>query len=277
MNSGNEIGELAAWGLDEIRDRDDAIAADSLTGLQSRAEECIHRAPAWEPGCALIQDVPEHLPALLSRHAEREDMRAEFEGLDWRVGVVDLRRLVSFQRRLTLPDQDAAVNSAVLDWRSLLDIAFPAGRKSEFTHSVHAAGVTVSSMNPDLTIRVEPRTDTAAPFGIEMHHGSPFLEVGSYRERWFLRDGYHRAYRLLRSNVCEIPAVIVHARSLEELGIRQPWFFPEEILFCWRPPTVTDFLSEHLVLRWHRPARRKVVQITITEHFEPMSYDQERN
>jgi hypothetical protein len=35
-------------------------------------------------------------------------------------------------------------------------------------------------------------------------------------------------YRLLRSNVFEVPAVIVHARSLEELGILQPWFFPEE-------------------------------------------------
>lgn len=36
-------------------------------------------------------------------------------------------------------------------------------------------------------------------------------------------------------------------------------------------------MSEHLVLRWRGPVRRTVVQITITEHFEPMNYDQERN
>jgi hypothetical protein len=36
MNSEDEILELAAWGLDESRDRDDGMAADGLTRLQYR-------------------------------------------------------------------------------------------------------------------------------------------------------------------------------------------------------------------------------------------------
>jgi len=277
MNSENEIVELAALGLDESRDRDGGIAAESLTRLQARAEECIQRGPAWEAGCALIQDVPEHLSAIFARHAEREDLQAEFEGLDWRVGVVDLRRLISFQRRLVLAEQDAVVESDALDWLSRVELVFPPRRQSEFTHVFDTTGLTVSSMNPDVSVQLTPRPDTAVPFAMEVHHGSPFLEVVFYRGRWFLRDGYHRAYLLLRSNVSEVPAVIVHVRSLEELGVRQPWFFPEEILFCRRPPTVMDFLSEDLVLRWRRPARRKVVRVTITEHFEPLGSEYERS
>ena len=94
------------------------------------------------------------------------------------------------------------------------------------------------------------------------------MEVGYYRGRWFLRDGYHRAYRLLRAGIVEIPAVIVQASTLEELGANQPWFFPEEKFFSRRPPLVTDFLADGLVLRWHRPVRRKVIRVAITEEFE---------
>jgi hypothetical protein len=45
MNSGNEMVELAAWGLYEIRDRDDGIAADSLTRLQYRLLRSNRRLP----------------------------------------------------------------------------------------------------------------------------------------------------------------------------------------------------------------------------------------
>ena len=65
-----------------------------------------------------------------------------------------------------------------------------------------------------------------------------------------------------------MPAVIVHARTFEELGANQPWFFPEQVLFQNRPPLVTDFQREELLVRWRRPARRKVIRIAITEAFE---------
>jgi hypothetical protein len=272
----NQIMELAAWGLDESPDRCCAISADDLDSSRAQAEGCIQYAPAWEPRSALVQDAPEHWSALLSGHAERNDMRTEFEGLDWHIGIVDLRSLVSFQRRLVLPEQEAADDSGALDWPSRVDLAFPARRDSEFIHVVHTAGLTLYSENPDINVRFKQRSDAAEPFAMEVHHGSPFMEVASFRGRWILRDGYHRAFRLLCAHVFEVPAVIIHAKTLEELGATQPWFFPEETLFCRRPPAVRDFTSVDLVFRGRRPVRRKVVRITITEDFEPLNYELER-
>jgi hypothetical protein len=95
--------------------------------------------------------------------------------------------------------------------------------------------------------------------------------VAKYRDRWFLRDGYHRAYDLLRANIFRIPAVIVYARTLEELGATQPWFFNEETLFSTTPPLVVDFLDDALVLEYSRPLLIKTVSVTVEESLAPLS------
>jgi hypothetical protein len=277
MNLQNEIVELAAWGVDESGERDHAVASEELARRQHRARQILQSRPDWNNAGALLNDLPKHCSILLSLHANRDDLNAEFDGLDWHVGAVDLRRLISFQRRLVLAQPDSPEPRGAIDWPARVDIAFPRRRRSEFTHHLNRAGLTLSSANPDLTVRLKQSEDAAEAFAIGVHHGSPFIEVGCYGGRWFLRDGYHRAYRLLRSQTFEVPAVVIHARSLEELGSNQEWFFPERILFSRRPPAVTDFLSDDLVLRWVRPARRKVVRVIITEHFESLNLEQERS
>jgi hypothetical protein len=95
--------------------------------------------------------------------------------------------------------------------------------------------------------------------------------VAQYRDRWFLRDGYHRAYDLLRANIFRVPAVIVYARTLDELGATQPWFFNEETLFSATPPRVLDFLDDALVLEYSRPLLVKTVSVTIEESLAPLA------
>jgi hypothetical protein len=83
-----------------------------------------------------------------------------------------------------------------------------------------------------------------------------------------LRDGYHRAYRLLQAGVHRIPAVVIYARTVEEIGATEPWFFCEEQLFSDRPPRVMDFLDADLILRYERTALRKVIRIRVEESLE---------
>jgi hypothetical protein len=45
-----------------------------------------------------------------------------------------------------------------------------------------------------------------------------------------------------------LPAVIVRAGTVEELGAVSPWFFPEEVLLSSLPSRVIDFLDDALVL-----------------------------
>jgi hypothetical protein len=83
-----------------------------------------------------------------------------------------------------------------------------------------------------------------------------------------LRDGYHRAYRLLQAGVHRIPAVVIYVRTIGELGATEPWFFGEEQLFSDRPPRVMDFLDEDMVLRYERKTLRKVIRIRVEESME---------
>jgi hypothetical protein len=69
--------------------------------------------------------------------------------------------------------------------------------------------------------------------------------------------------------VCRIPAVVIYARNIGELGATEPWFFGEKHLFSERPPRVTDFLEEDLVLRYERTALRKVIRICVEESLQP--------
>jgi len=66
-----------------------------------------------------------------------------------------------------------------------------------------------------------------------------------------------------------VPAVIVRANTIEELGPTKPWFFSEELLFSETPPLVLDFLNDELVLEYNRPALIKTLRITMEETLSP--------
>jgi hypothetical protein len=124
------------------------------------------------------------------------------------------------------------------------------------------------STNPDLQLRLSPQLGQDDLSPLSLYGGSPFFEVAAFRGRWFLRDGYHRAYRLLQADVHRIPAVVIYARTVGELGATEPWFFSEDQLFSSRPPRVMDFLDESLILRYERVALQKVIRIRIEESLQ---------
>ena len=125
--------------------------------------------------------------------------------------------------------------------------------------------LTLRSPNPNLHLRPTQNPQ----FPLEVHAGSPFFEVAFYRNRWFLRDGYHRAHSLLCAGVFLMPAALVYARTLEELGANGPRFFSEETLLSARPPMVTDFLDPALTLEYTRPATVTTLRITWEENIAP--------
>jgi hypothetical protein len=279
MSTRVTIRELAAWDFDMYPWRDQFVDA---TTLEHRAAVAARRLGGEAPGHglfgteALLAAETRFHKTMLEEQRTRPALVAEMRGLDWSVGVVDLRRLLAFQRRLVLDDEAPMVHIPKQeDWPALCGLAFEGGRS--LTHSVHAIARSVDdyaiqlhSTNPDLRISwAESVSDGALP--LILTGGSPFFEVAEFRNRWFLRDGYHRAYRMLRAGVTKGFAVIVHARTLEELGAVEPFFFGEEILFSARPPRVIDFLEEDLVLTYERPRMRKTISVRIEESLEPVT------
>ena len=72
-----------------------------------------------------------------------------------------------------------------------------------------------------------------------------------------------------RRAVFHLPAVIVNARTLEELGATSPRFFSDEVLFSHHPPMLTDFLNPALTFTYTRPPTLTTLRITWEESITP--------
>lgn len=268
--------ELIAWGLDEYPYRNSAMSPRSRKFAKQveRAQQRLAERECHASCPALLAEENESIDHILAECKQRSDLQVEYEGLDWTLGVVDLRRLLAFQRRLVfsavhdaphIPQQD--------DWPQLLSLTIGLQRSTEhhFVGNGSATGdldISLHSSNPDLQLRLNLNEGRSGYLPLSLYGGSPFFEVAELRGRWFLRDGYHRAYRLLQAGVHRIPAVVIYARTVEEIGATEPWFFCEEQLFSDRPPRVIDFLDADLVLRYQRAALRKVIRIRVEESLE---------
>lgn len=254
-----KIRELAGWGLDPYTFRP--------TTAMPCGEDRVRQRSAYVQQFALLDAESRMHEAVLRPHAARAELLLEMNGLDWSLGIVDLRHLLSFQRRLSFDSRaPAQPMPTAQDWAGLLHFSFGSPRPISVTSHLDDAGaLELQSEDPNLQLRFS--IGGAQP--ITLYGGSPFLEVAEFRGRWFLRDGYHRAYRLLTHGVAAVPAVVVRARSLRELGAVQPWLFPEETLFSDRPPRVVDFLDNLLNLQYTRPPLLKTLRLTVEESFAP--------
>jgi hypothetical protein len=281
MNRMVQIRELAGWDLDVYPWREHIARTSAFAQRVSDATRRVASRAAYTDGfgsSALLREETERHAALLLRQEMRPELQHEMQGLEWSLGVVDLRRLVAFQRRLVLDAERRPVSLPhQQDWEGLCDLAF--GGQRSLKHDVcwsrssnDTMEVRLHSWNPDLRI-ARPAIAGGDPSGdtlpLRLTGGSPFFEVASYRGRWFLRDGYHRAFAMLRSGVHVGFAAVVTARTLEELGAVGPWFFGEETLFSERPPRVTDFLEDDYVLQYERPRLRKTIAVRIEESLAP--------
>jgi hypothetical protein len=249
------IRELAAWGLDKDEYRPAAYRGDP-----DSARALVNRRIPFEAKSALVEFGDSGMRARLTEQESRADLRTEMAELDWFLGVVDLRLLIVFQRRIVL-DPEAHANAD--DGVGLMDLCFGRPRPVVYDAVRSDASVLLRSTNPNMHFRITGDSSRL----IAIHSGSPFFEVAQYRGRWFLRDGYHRASRCLEAGVSHLPAVIVRARTIEEVGSVHPWFFPEEMLFSATPPRVVDFLDDALVIEYHRSPLIKTLRITVEETY----------
>jgi hypothetical protein len=251
--------ELTAWGFDAYEFRPFGIIQPTYLHLRSDADQ--YRGSCLEsPVC---EEETRLLRCELDKQRLRSDLLAEMEGLDWSLAVVDLRKLLAFQRRLSFPSTVNPTPYLADDWPSLIDLAFAPSMSVLYDSVYDATSNTLElhSDHPNLHLRTTPKLSTP----LTAYTGGPFFEVALYNGRWFLRDGYHRAYALLNAGIERLPSVIVYARSLAELGADKRWFFPESVLFSSRPPRVTDFLNPDLIVEYDRPRTRKTIRLTIEE------------
>jgi hypothetical protein len=226
-----KIRELTAWGFDHPVDRG-LRAEEQLRNAAFRAQRRMAARSPYPADSPLSVEETEELASVLAARKDTVASSGEFDGLTWELSIVDLRKLIAFQRRIRfdLPDSRRIHRGARS--QQLLDLALPLHARSS----------------------------------------SPYMEVASYRGRWFLRDGYHRSFRLLKQGVWLVPCVVVYAETLAQMGAVGSRFFSQEVLFSEHPPMVTDFLEEEVTVGYCRAVPAQPMAFIRSQSQESLVY-----
>src|SRR5271170_4897346 len=109
-----DVRELIAWDLDDYPYRDAAAGVGSaeLGEKTKRARAKLAERDQYAGTAALLERETKDIQDLLTvAAAQREDLQREYQNLDWTLAVIDMRRLLAFQRRLVLGPMSQALIS----------------------------------------------------------------------------------------------------------------------------------------------------------------------
>lgn len=213
---------------------------------------------------------------LLDAVADRAEVRTDFHGLKWTVEWVDLRRIISLQKVVTVDGLGLRVQSVKTGDDELLELCLPADQPEPPLGAFgdgSGLGFTITSVNPNLRFYgaqlgkaaispdegLPPRKMQAVTLFVGM--GSSYIQVAHYRERYFLRDGYHRAVGLLEAGVNVVPAIFIDAESFEFISAPGSGLFGHEVAYSEVPPMLTDFGDDTVAYESLQAATRKVVRV----------------
>jgi hypothetical protein len=246
---------------------------DDLTHIQQKIKDCqtaVATRPIRQP-VNPIRDIDKNTAASLKA---RPDIQAAFAPMEWEPAMVDLRKVLSYQRIINLDGLEARATTVSDDLEELTKFCLPVNEPLNQIGGFidpDQKGITISSLNPNLRIHNALMHDANVPPGPGLPPirvkavtffiglGASYLQVGQYRDRHFIRDGNHRAAGLLKKGIYIVPCILVKARNIEELGLNQGTF-SYEILYGERPPFLSDFWDDTVASEGKNIAFRRVLR-----------------
>jgi hypothetical protein len=257
------------------------LPSDDLPPLHGTIAMCrktVQSRRPYRPEDPVLRKRPAYLKAI----ANRPEIAATFAGLPWQPAMVDLRKILSFQKLVHIDALADRVGGAAGSQEQLRELCIPESRPLPLAGAFSdpdGKGFTISSFNPNLRIaggqlsdaNVGPSPDAAVKMQaitILVSMGASYLQVVRYRDRCFLRDGYHRAAGLLRVDIHDVPCIFIEAKTFEQVGA-PPGSLSYEILYGEHPPCLVDFWDESVSREIQQVAVRKVIRVRSEEFFVP--------
>jgi hypothetical protein len=250
------------------------LPADDLAPIQQKIKDC-QTAVAARPVRKPVNPMREIGRATAAALKARPDIQAAFAPLQWEPALVDLRQVLSYQQIIHLEGLEDRVASVPDDLEELvkfcLPINEPINQLGGFVDP-DQKGFTISSLNPNLRIHNALMHDAEVPPGPGLSPvrvkavtffiglGTSYFQVGQYKNRYFIRDGYHRAVGLLKKGIHIVPCILVEARNTDELGLKQG-MFTYEVLYGERPPRLADFWDDTVAGDGKNIAFRRVLRL----------------
>lgn len=180
--------------------------------------------------------------------------------------MVDLRRVCAAQPTILV--EEAVNRFSNLDMNDILGIAaitLPLHTPTlmPVVFDPHKNAFIFSSPNPNLRVAGNFSAEVAPGvqgFGFIVDTALSFLQVAGLNGRYFLRDGYHRAYGLLEAGIHFAPALVREYNTFEDIKMPVGLLPPSTYLGS-RPPLLVDYLDDTVSTDTHLPITTKMVVI----------------
>ena len=124
-----------------------------------------------------------------------------------------------------------------------------------------------ASANPNLRVHGHFSAQIApgmTGFGFVVTLRKSYLQVAGVGGRYFLRDGYHRAFGLLAKGITMVPALAKEYATFDE-AFRSTPVLPVQTLFGDRPPFLGDYLDDAFSADSLLPVTNKIVALQALE------------
>jgi hypothetical protein len=227
------------------------------------------------------------LAPLAAQVAASPRFRRAFDTLPTRFGMVELDKLIIYQRHVTRNFVDARMAriGAAPDRESLFRLCLPIDEPEASVQVQKVGSRRYVFRSPSTDFRFhEPvllrasQVNGYVPFGavagivgLVVGFGSNFLNAVQVGQRMLLNNGYHRAVALRGLGITHAPCIIQTAATIDELQISvktrvadDPEFYFESA----RPPLLRDFFDPRIYALL--PVRKRMRQIEVS--FETKDY-----
>jgi len=231
-----------------------ARAAVSSRPISNAQAEVISAAP---------DKLAEHIKSL-----QQHPSSAQYFHEGWHVAMVDLSKVCSIQpviHKDQAVERIVGVNSDDIESLAKLSLPIPAPSNLAVQFIPDKQSWLFSSPNPNLRImgqfggEVQPGLHG---FGFIVAVSSSYMQVGSYKGRYLLRDGYHRAYGFLSTGISHVPVFVREFVTFNEFATGLPvGLLPQDAYLGDRPPWLIDYFNDDVSAEVLTPATHKMVVI----------------
>jgi hypothetical protein len=230
-----------------------------------RAREVVSRRPPGVDQVNVFSDLPDsilpHIEAL-----KQDPKSANVIAQSGAVRLVDLSRICAAQPQIHIEDAVKRVEGLESDdlmgiARVTLPLPTPEQLPAMFD-PVKQAWI-ISSPNPNLRVAGNfngPVGPGMIGYGFAITISKSYLQVAGLNGRYFLRDGYHRAYGLLAAGIHVAPAFVKDFSTIEEVGL-PAGLLPSSAYLGDRPPVLLDYLNDDVSAPTKLPLTQKLLVV----------------
>jgi hypothetical protein len=241
---------------------------EHVTACEAARKVVAGRAPGIDQ-TGLFTDLPPEVAAHIE--ALRQDPKsAQILAESGDPRIVDLTRVCAAQPQILVEDalrrvEGIAAQDPMALARITLPLPVPEQIPIAFDQTKNAW--ILSSPNPNLRVAGHFNAQVGpglSGFGFIVTLQKSYLQVAGLGGRYFLRDGYHRAYGLLTAGIRHVPALVKEFEAFEQVGL-PPGLLPQGAYLGDRPPLLPDYLDDQVAANTNIPIVQKMVVVQALE------------